>query len=269
MVHKKEKLDISECMGKYEKNLVTNFGIRSKMPLEFQRTKIAQAFEKAADIFPKMTKTTFPKENEIGTDKERYLLREMPVSDPKRPIRTLSISRWNLAVATLHPLLGPEHENTIQSLAGVLDSLELVSPLLFDYADMKFVFEFDFLGNHHKKILGALFKGSCFDLVVNELSGIPTFFNPEIYIRHREDKSLRFITEIRPQTSVQEIESEKYEGDCIGAVCTVAKLGDFSPKDTLVGLFEQLERECLFVVNSSYLKNVVEPLANSLEDMEK
>jgi hypothetical protein len=80
---------------------------------------------------------------------------------------------------------------------------------------------------------------------LKETGGEPTLFNPEIYICHPKDKSLRFIIDIQPSTSFQEIETGRYDNDSIIVLCKVVKRSDFSTKATLGSLFGLLCKESL------------------------
>jgi len=68
-------------------------------------------------------------------------------------------------------------------------------------------------------------------------------------------------------SAIQEIESDKYDGDEIQAVCTAAKFSDFSSEVSIVDLCEQLKNECLSFVKQCYLKNIVDPLSSSLRSV--
>lgn len=265
MAQIKRKLTMGTSLEKYEDVLVTNFSIKSKMPLQLDRAKIQKVFQQVANIFPKMTDATFPAESEIGTEKELCSLVEKDPSISNRPKRTLSIRRWRLVAAALHPLKASEQEETIQSLVSAMDSEGFVTPFLIDYADFRFIFEFGCVGNQHKIVLDLLFKNSCFAKLTSKISKKPLAFSPEIYICHPTDKSLLFAVEIRPMTTKEEIDSGKYdEDDWIAAITSTVKTRNFSPQDTLLTVSEQLKQECLKIVRQAYLGNIVEPLSKYL-----
>jgi len=265
MAQIKRKLTMATCLEKYEDVLVTNFSIQSKMPLQLDRAKIQKVFQQVANIFTKMTDASFPEESEIGTNKEEYSLVERDPSISKRSKRTLSIRRWRLVAAALHPLKASEQEETIQNLVSALDSEGFVTPFLIDYADFRFVFEFGCVGNQHKMILDVLFKDSSFAKLTAKISGKPLVFKPVIYIGHPTDNSLLFAAEMQPMTTKQEIDSGKYDkSDWIAAITSMAKIRDFSPQDTLSTVSEQLRQECLKIVEKAYLGNIIEPLSKHL-----
>lgn len=266
MPNTNEKTDFSKCLTKYEDILLSYFTVHSKRPLDLDENRINEAFKRITSEFPKMTEIDWPEKG--GRAKERhYSISEKSPLGPTERTRVFGISVRGISLIASHPLSAKEQELTILSLAKVVEFLKIVSPLLSDSVDFRVMFEFRCVGNHHRKVLDVLFKGSFFERMVNQVSGITTLFNPEIFILHPKDKSLRFIADIRPQTSIQEIESDKYDGDEIQAVCTAAKFSDFSSEVSIVDLCEQLKNECLSFVKQCYLKNIVDPLSSSLRSV--
>lgn len=249
-------------LKKYEERLVTNFIVRTKTSIALDLDKVTQAFSQARNRFPGMSRTTYPSDNRV--EKPEYELNEGKRTDPTRALRTLRLGERQLAIAACHPLSSPEQRQTIQGLAKVLDGLDLVNPIAIDYVDVKFVFEFDYLGNHHGRILDILFKGSCLDHLSKAVGGEPTDFSPGLLIRHPKDPSLRFLFELRPRTGLREIESGKYDGDHIAATCSAVKLSDFGPGENLVKIHTALHKECMKIVTESFLSAVVEPLHREL-----
>lgn len=249
-------------LKKYEGRLVTNFFLKTKMPVGFNLDKVHKAFSQAQRCFPGMLRPTYPS-NERPEDDE-YELGEKDPSDPSQPLRTLLLAERQMAIAACHPLSSEQQRCTIRDLVKVLDGMGLVKPIAIDYATLKFIFEFNCLGNHHGRILDILFKGSCLEHLSKDVGGEPTSFSPGLVIRHPKDFSLRFLFELRPQTVIREIDSGKYDGDHIGAICSVAKVRDFGPAENLAKIHSALHKECMKIVTESFVSAIVEPLHRKL-----
>lgn len=249
-------------LKEYEGRLVTNFVVRTQTPVALDRDKVHRAFSQAQARFPGMSRPSFPSDK--GEEKDEYKLSEQDRTDPTEPLRTLFLAERRLAIAACHPLSSAQQRDTIQELVKVLDALHLVKPITIDYVDMRFVFEFKYLGNHHGRILDILFKGSCLHQLSKDVGGEPADFSPALMVRHPKDPSLRVVFEIRPRTITREIESGKYDGDEIAAICSTAKVRDFGPGLNLAKIHTALHRECLKIVTESYLPAVVEPLHREL-----
>jgi hypothetical protein len=242
----------------YSKYLVLNFVVTMKAPFELTTDRVNGVFAKAATTYPKMTADKFP-EPGLPTDSEDadYRLSESLGSDT---IRSLALYPKTLAIAAAHPLPIAEQLSTINNLAAVADGLNLIVPWAIDYVDFKFVFEVDYTGNHHAKVLDALFPSSCFHAVRQKTATTPTRFSPTMLLKHATDPALRFYIELRGQTNAREIESQKYDGDPIAVICSAVKVRGFSQGQTVREIYRHLENECYSQLLPACIDAMVVPL---------
>ena len=249
---------------RYHKLVVTNLVAKMELPIPVDEDKVRQLFGAVSKRYPRMVRTRLPKREaqETGT----YELHEPDKADLKRPLRSLVVSPTILAVAASYPLTFSEQMKAIRFLAGAIDRLSIINPHFIDYVDFKLAFEAKHQGNHHAAVLGSTFKDSSFQKAVEKIGGVPARFVPEIQILLPKDPSYRYYLELRPRTSLTEIESGRFDGDHIAAICGILRTRDFGPRDSLASLTTKMTDLLLPVVRSSFLPIVLKPLLASLKD---
>lgn len=248
----------------FEKNVITNIVVKMKMPLGLTSQQAIDVFKSVSEKYPQMVPSQTPDEAS-DEKKNKYVFAQKPdVDSPGRSPRQMQLSNTFVAMGAARPLTLDDQYATLRGLAEVIDASKLVSPLFIDYVDFKHVVEFKFKGNHHRAILQTLFRKTPFYNIINRLGAEPTDFDPTITARCKADTSIRYYFEIRPATSVEEIDENKFDDDEIAAIGSVVKRSDFRHGQSIGQIFENLKTMSQAEVDDIFVKMIVEPLSIGL-----
>ncbi len=251
-------------LKEYEGYLVSSFTVSTKTDLNLSKKLVSEVFTAAAQKFPHMTESEWPKEG--ATDSHAYELNQ-PSADGGHPSpRVLRIDPTKVGVQARGPLSYEEQTETIDSVVGIFDNFDLCAAFMLDLAVFRFVFEIPCNGNHHAAILRTLFPASAFAQVAHDSEVSPTKYQPEILLRCNEDDTLRYSIELRPRTSWREIQTGDFDNDEISVICGTAKLRGFAADEKLPALAERLKGMSREFVENAIVPHVVRPLCKRKEE---